>query len=64
MVECRKINKTQKLIVAVLPSYNHLKKIIFELKKSEEFSQYFDIQFIITKVHARNFYMNKNRNLF
>jgi len=52
------------VVVAVLPSYNHLKKIIFELKKSAEFSEVFDIKHIITKVHARNFYMNKNRNTF
>lgn len=38
MIEFRKINNKQKLIVSVLPSYNHLKKIIFELKKSPEFS--------------------------
>ncbi len=50
--------------MAVLPEYNHLKKIIFELKKSSEFSSAFDIKHIITKVHARNFYMNKNRNTF
>lgn len=50
--------------MAVLPSYNHLKKIIFELKKSPEFNAAFDIKQIITKVHARNFYMNKNRNTF
>ena len=52
------------VIVAVLPSYNHLKKIIFELKKSEDFNKAFDIRHIITKVHARNFYMNKNRNIY
>ena len=52
------------LVVAVLPSYNHLKKIIFELKKSPEFNQAFDIVNILTKVHARNFYMNKNRNTY
>ena len=51
-------------IIAVLPSYNHLKKIIFELKKSPEFNAAFDIKHIITKVNARNFYMNKNRNTF
>jgi len=53
-----------KVITATLPSYNHLKKAIFELKKSEEFSKYFDIKHVITKVNARNFYMNKNRNCF
>ncbi len=47
-----------------MPSYNHLKKAIFELKKSEEFNEQFDIKHIVTKVHARNFYMNKNRNTF
>ena len=52
------------VIVAVLPSYNHLKKVIFELKKSPEFNAGCDIRHILTKVHARNFYMNKNRNTF
>ena len=52
------------VLVSVLPSYNHLKKVIFELKKSAEFAAAFDIKFIVTKVHARNFYMNKNRNTF
>jgi len=53
-----------KIIIATLPSYNHLKKVIFELKKSEEFGKYFDIKYVLTKVNARNFYMNKNRNNF
>ncbi len=52
------------VLVAVLPSYNHLKKVIFELKKSPEFNGACDIKHIITKVHARNFYMNKNRNTY
>ena len=52
------------MVIAVLPSYNHLKKVIFELKKSQEFSAVYDIKFILTKVHARNFYMNKNRSTF
>lgn len=52
------------VIIATLPSYNHLKKVIFELKKSEEFGRLFDIKYVISKVSARNFYMNKNRNCF
>ena len=59
-----KKTQTPLVIVAVLPSYNHLKKVIFELKKSPEFNAACDIRHIITKVHARNFYMNKNRNTF
>lgn len=54
--------KDAKVIVACLPSYNHLKKAIFELKKSEALAQLFDIKFVLTKVSAKNFYMNKNRN--
>lgn len=50
--------------MAVLPSYNHLKKAVFDLKKSAEFNGAFDLRHIVTKVHARNFYMNKNRNTF
>lgn len=53
-----------KVIVASLPSYNHLKKCIFELKRSETFSKVFDIKYVLTKVCARNFYQNKNRNLY
>ena len=53
-----------KVIVAAIPAYNHLKKVIFELKKSDEFSQVFDIKFVITKVLAKNFYTSKNRNYF
>ncbi len=64
LMHYRVTNKDLSCIVATLPSYNHLKKVIFELKKSQEFSDVFDIKFIITKVHARNFYMNKNRNTF
>lgn len=51
-------------MIAVLPAYNHLKKVIFELKKSSEFNEAFDIRHILTKVHARNFYMTKNRNTY
>ena len=52
------------VVVAVIPSYHHLKKAIFELRKSEEFSAQFDIKFVITKVNAKNFYQNRNRNLY
>lgn len=52
------------VVIATLPSYNHLKKCIFDLKKSEEFSRVFDIKYVITKVNGRSFYMNKNRNYF
>lgn len=58
MLQFRQQNEKARVICSVLPSYNHLKKIIFELKKSQEFSDIFDIKYIITKVHARNFYMN------
>jgi hypothetical protein len=58
------MNPNTKVVVAVLQSYHHLKKVIFELKKSAEYSEVFDIRFIVTKVHARNFYMNKNRNIY
>lgn len=64
MINFKSTVPSGKVILSVLPSYNHLKKVIFELKKSEEFSEAFEIRYIITKVHARNFYMNKNRNTF
>lgn len=64
MIAFRSQGNEQKVIVAVLPSYNHLKKVIFELKKSQEFSDVLDIKYILTKVNARNFYMNKNRNTY
>lgn len=41
-----------------------MKKAIFELKKSEELSKHFDIKYVVTKVAAGNFYLNKNRNYF
>jgi len=50
------------VIVAAIPAYHHLKKVIFELRKSEEFSENFDIKFVITKVLATNFFATKNRN--
>lgn len=50
------------VIVAVLPSYCHLKKAIYELKKDETFKAMVDIKHIITKVHARNFYQTRHRN--
>ena len=56
--------KNAKVIVATLPSYNHLKKAIFDLKKSEAFGALFNINFVVTKVAAKNFYMNKNRNCY
>lgn len=56
--------KTPQCIVAALPGYNHLKKIIFELRSSTDFNDLFDLKYVITKVHARNFYMNKNRNTY
>jgi len=53
------------VVVAVLPSYHHLKKAIFELRKTTPFvGKQFDIKFVITKVSARNFYMNRNRNQY
>jgi hypothetical protein len=45
-----------RVIIAVIPSYNHLKKAIFEMKKSQEFGAKIEIKHIITKVSARNFY--------
>lgn len=56
--------KNAKVIVATLPSYNHLKKAIFDLKKSEAFGAVFNISFVVTKVAAKNFYTNKNRNCY
>jgi hypothetical protein len=46
-------------IVAVLPSYHHLKRAIFEFKKVEQFNEYFDLQYILTRVSAKNFYRHK-----
>lgn len=53
-----------KCVVAVLPGYNHLKKIIFELRSATNFNEMFDLKYILTKVHARNFFMNENKNTF
>lgn len=50
------------VIVAAMPGYHHLKKAIFELRKSEDFQENFDIKYVITKVSAVNFFSNRNRN--
>jgi hypothetical protein len=47
------------VLVAAIPSYHHLKKVIFELRKSEEFT--FDLKFVVTKVSCTNFFSNDNR---
>lgn len=57
-------NDTIDVLVAAIPSYHHLKKAIFELRKSDEFTSTFDIKFVVTKVCATNFFMNENRNLY
>ena len=40
------------VMVAAIPSYHHLKKAIFELRKNDEFTSQFDIKFVVTKVNA------------
>lgn len=52
------------MLVAVIPSYHHLKKAIFEFRKSEEFTSAFDIKFVVTKVSALNFFSTPNRNTY
>ena len=52
------------VVVAVLPSYHHLKKAIFELRKSDEFCSRFDIKYVLTKVNSRNLYQTRNRNIY
>lgn len=51
-------------VVAVIPSYHHLKKAIFEFKKVAQFNDTFDLQYVITRVSAKNFYRHKNRNTY
>lgn len=51
------------VVIATLPSYHHLKKAIFELRKHEGFTAKFDIKCVLTKVAANNFFINENRNL-
>ena len=51
-------------VVAVMPSYHHLKKAIMELRKNEDFTKRFEIKFVITKVKATNFYRNQNLNMY
>ena len=51
-------------LVAALPSYHHLKKVIMELRKSPDFTNRFEIKFVITKVKSANFYRNKNYNMY
>ncbi len=52
------------ILVAAIPSYHHLKKAIFELKKEPGFKDTFSLQFVMTKVSASNFYMHRNRNTY
>ena len=52
------------VIVATLPAYHHLKKAIFEVRKSELFGKRFELKFVLTKVSANNFFANENRNLY
>ena len=52
------------VIVATLPGYHHLKKAIFEIRKSELFSKRFELKFVLTKVSANNFFANENRNVY
>jgi Tfp pilus assembly pilus retraction ATPase PilT len=52
------------VVIATLPSYHHLKKAIFELRKHEGFTAKFDIKCVLTKVAANNFFINENRNLY
>lgn len=51
-------------VVATLPSYHHLKKAIFELRKNEHFTARCDIRFVLTKVLSSNFFMNESRNCY
>ena len=60
----KEANDNLDVMVAALPSYHHLKKAIFELRKSDEFTQLFDIKFVVTKVAGNNFFQNENRNLY
>ena len=39
-----------KTVVAVIPSYHHLKKAIFEFKKDTKFNETFNLEFVITKL--------------
>ena len=52
------------VIVATLPAYHHLKKVIFELRKHELFTSKFEIKFVLTKVSANNFFMNESKNIY
>lgn len=52
----KEANNSIDVLVAAIPSYHHLKKAIFELRKSDDFSSLFDIKFVVTKVCANNFF--------
>ena len=51
-------------VIGVIQSYHHLKKAIFEFKKNSTFNETFDLEHVITRVSAKNFYMHKNRNTY
>lgn len=50
------------VLVAAIPSYHHLKKVLFELRKHEDFT--FNLQFVVTKVSSTNFFADGNRQTY
>jgi hypothetical protein len=60
----KEVNDSIDVLVAVIPSYHHLKKAIFELRKDNSFTSNFDIKFVVTKVNALNFFSSPNRTLY
>ena len=63
LVKCKKSSDQVDIIIAVLPGYHHLKKVCFELNKEPEFKEHFSLQFVITKVSTKHFYLTKHRNI-
>ena len=52
------------VMVATIPAYHHLKKVIFELRKHELYVNKFEIKFVLTKVNANNFFCGTHRNIY
>lgn len=57
-------NNPTPTVIGVIPSYHHLKKAIFEFKKEDQFNDTFELEYVITRVSAKNFYRHKNRNTY
>jgi len=62
LLQTKSDNKDSQLVIGVIPSYHHLKRVLFELSKEQEFKENFSLSLVVTKINAKHFYFNKHRN--